>query len=136
MYGARKATLAGAGGPIEFPQDVHRADQPVLMHGVQLDPPAVAKGYGADQGDVMEVHYIKSPLVQNLFEPRRFQAWMARLLGYQGREYPSLAPQTVHNYVRVIGVVLCGLSRPWTQRTIRILAVDHFYVMTSPGQLV
>src|SRR5688572_1005349 len=50
---------------VEFEENVHGTDQPVFVHGVELDCPAVFKNLRAEQGDVVIVNDIE-PLFENL----------------------------------------------------------------------
>src|SRR5581483_4084818 len=46
---------------VELPEDVHRADEPVLVHGVELDAAAVREGVrSADERHVVEVDHVEA----------------------------------------------------------------------------
>src|SRR4029453_1638559 len=82
---AREALRRVAGLAIELPQHVHRADEPVLVRGVELDAAAEAERRRADQRHVVEV---EAGVAAALETPAdlRFQEGARRLLREERRE--------------------------------------------------
>src|SRR5262249_17800652 len=78
-------------------KDMHRADKPMLMGHVELDPGADRKhSWTAYQGDVVKIDDIELAVLDNPPDAPAIHDRPARLLRQQGRETTQAAFQTLH----------------------------------------
>ena len=132
--GTEEAISLRADRTVEFVQHMSRANQPVLMHSVQLDTLPIFQYFRpADQRDVMIVDDIK-PFFQNLPDLIRFKERVTCLLGGKGRKKAETTLEPVHGHIRVIVVGFFGV--PPRQEAVRVNAVDDVDPMPPLCQLI
>jgi hypothetical protein len=86
-----------------------RADQPILMHGVELNPLPVFENFGsAHERDVVIVDDVKT-FIQDSLDLRRLEKGKTGQVGSQGREKTGPALEAVDGYVGMILIAVLGL---------------------------
>jgi hypothetical protein len=134
VQGTGKAAFVVAGNPVKFPQYVHGAHQPVLVHGIELDAGPVAEGGGAYQRHIVVIDYIELTFVQYLTQTGGLQSRVASLLGDQRREHPRPALEAVDGDVGMVRVAALGTGAPGRYAAVGVDAVHYLDMMPLPGQ--
>lgn len=120
------------GSPVETEQGMGRADQPVVMQGVELDGVAVGQGFGAEQRDIVIMDHIKAR-ADNLPNARGLEQREARLVAGQRRKG---APGALEPMNRDVGMVPVALCRQGRAESIGVKTVDDFHLVPAPRQFV
>ena len=117
---------------VELEQDVSRADQPELVHCIELDRVAECKdARSADERDVVKVDDVES-LREDRADPRGLEGRIADLLCREWRQESKPAGQPVHRDRRIDGRHRHRPAR--SQGAIRVGAVNHLHVVPAIGE--
>jgi len=118
-----EAARLQAGLLLELEKDVGRADEPVLVHGVELDAAPVAEDHrAADQGDVVEVDHVEALRVQDLPGLPALEERKAGLLRGEGGECAYPTDEAVTGHTGLVGIP--RRHRAPGQRPVAIDTVD------------
>lgn len=88
---------------IESEERMRGTEQPVLVHGIELQAPSIGQNLRTKQRNVVIVDDVKT-CGQYLLDASRFEAGPTCLVGCQRREDPLGAFEPIHGHIRMIGI--------------------------------
>ena len=122
-----------------FPEDVHGADQPVLMREIHFDVFAAARRFHGERRRsqkrrVVKLDHVVAARIEDLLNCPTLESGTAGLLRNQRRESSEAAAQLVAYYAGMLGEADLRLRR--VEHVISVAAMDNVHVMPGIGQSV